>query len=146
LAASGFRDVTALDIDHKVLDEIRRMASDLDVNIKLRRHDCAMLPPADLIRDYALVFFDPPYSVDGVQLFLKAAVAFTEARPGTLFFLSVHLMSLFQAGLPELRALLDEVGVEIVEFHQGFNAYPVPSRVKSLIRLTNKFVIGSKTL
>jgi hypothetical protein len=146
LAASGFRDVTAVDIDRKVLAEIERLTSGSGRSVRLHRHDLAAPPPPALVRDYALVLFDPPYSVAGVQLFLDAALAMTRARPGTLFFLSVHLMSLFPSGLPELKALLHRVGVEIVEFHQGFNAYPVPQRLKSLIRLTNKIVIGSKTL
>jgi hypothetical protein len=149
LAANGFSDVTAVDIDRKVLAEIARMTRASVGNaapVKLRCHDLAQPPAADLVRDYALVFFDPPYSVAGVQLFLNAALAMSRARSGTLFFLSVHLMSLFPHGLGELKSLLQGVGVEIVEFHQGFNAYPVPARLKSLIHLANKIVIGSKTL
>jgi hypothetical protein len=146
LARAGFRDVTAIDIDPAVLSEIERVSRDGELEVKLARHDLSAPPPAALVRDYRLVFFDPEYTMDGVRMFLDAALAFSAERRGTHFFLSFHLMSLMRAGLFELEALLATRRVEIRAVHPGFNAYPVPARLKTLIHLVNRFVICSRAL
>lgn len=146
LAMAGFTNVTAVDIDQKVLDEIAKVAQEAGLNIKLKQHDLSNPVPAGLYGKYKLVFFDPFYSVKGVTLFLEGALEMTRNAPGTLFFISVHVMSMMPSGLPQLTALFEQKGLEIREFHQGFNAYPAPKRLKSLIHLVNRIVLGSKTL
>jgi hypothetical protein len=70
----------------------------------------------------------------------------TQYRENTIFFMSIHLMSLMKDGLRELEQLFKQNSLELSEFSQGFNAYPAPSRLKGLIHLVNKLLIGSKTL
>ena len=146
LARRGFQDVTALDIDPKVLAEIRQAAQQSDLNITCVEQDLQKPLPQHLKRDYSIVLFDSEYSLEGISLFLKAGLSLTERRSGTLFFVSVHLMSLFREGISGLDAFLSSEGLEIVEFNQGFNVYPTPRRLKGLIRLWNRIVIGSSTL
>jgi SAM-dependent methyltransferase/predicted DNA-binding transcriptional regulator AlpA len=146
LAAAGFTNVTAVDIDQRVLDDIGARARADGLTVRLIQHDLAKPVPLDLYRDYALVFFDCPYTLEGVTLFLDAALDITRRRPGTLFFVSLHLMSLLREGLPQLRTLFDERNLEVGDFLQGFNVYPVPRRLKPLIHLVNRIVIGSKIL
>lgn len=146
LAAAGFRDVTAVDIDDKVLDEIARRASEQGVRVRRKQHDLSQPVPRDLYKDYKLVLFDPCYTVPSVKMFLEGALEMARNADGTYFFVSVHLMSLLRRGLPDLEALIAGHGLELLEFHQGFNTYPAPQRLKSLIHLVNQIVIGSKTL
>jgi predicted methyltransferase len=146
LARQGFTDVTAIDIDPKVLTEIRQAATRSGLKITCVEQDLQKPLPEWLKRDYGVVLFDSEYSLAGISLFLRAALDLTKRRSGTLFFASVHLMSLFRDGISGLDAFLTAEGIKIIEFNQGFNVYPTPRRLKGLIRLWNRIVIGTSTL
>jgi hypothetical protein len=146
LARQGFSDVTAVDIDNKVLTAIQDVSRKENLGIKTQLYDLNRPADPSLPRNYALVFIDPIYSVDGVRLFLRGALELTNSQPGTKIFLSLHLMSLLRNGLPELEEILTDFNCRILEFHQGFNIYPIPKRVKGLIRLVNQLLIASKAL
>jgi hypothetical protein len=146
LAEAGFRKITVVDIDKKIIRAIKSTCDRDGHDIRLAVHDLRRPAPRNLIGDYDLVFFDPEYSQAGLELFFSAALNFTRGRRGTLYFVSVHLMSLMSSGIPAAQAFLNEVGVELLEFHQGFNIYPVPVRLRGLIRLVNQFLIGSRDL
>jgi hypothetical protein len=146
LAEAGFRNITAIDIDKKIISNIGKIADERGLKVRLAIHDLRKPVPNELMDDYDLVFFDPEYSAAGFELFLSAALNFTRGHPHTLFFTSIHLMSLMPDGITKAVALLNNAGVEVVEFYQGFNIYPAPARIRSLIHLVNKHVIGSKEL
>jgi hypothetical protein len=146
LAEAGFRNITAIDIDKKIIGNIKRIADDRGLNVRLAVHDLRKPVPIELMDDYDLVFFDPEYSPEGLELFLSAALNFTCGHRNTLFFTSIHLMSLLPSGIQAAEGLLEHAGVELIEFHQGFNVYPVPARLRTLIYLVNQWVIGTKSL
>jgi len=146
LAEAGFRNITAIDIDKKIINDIKTVANERGLKIRLSVHDLRNNAPQELMDDYDLIFFDPEYSPEGLELFLASALNFSRGRPGTLFFTSIHLMSLMPSGIKSVESLLNHAGVEILEFHQGFNIYPVPHRLRYLIYLVNSLVIGSKDL
>lgn len=145
LAAAGFGRVTAVDIDPKILTDLKKAAARRGVSVRLVQHDLSQPVPATLKDDYALVMFDPAYSLASVEMFLRAGLDATSRRAGTRFFISVHLMSLFDQGSTAVNRLFSDEGLDILEFHQGFNVYPNPGRLKSLIHLVNRFVIGLKS-
>lgn len=146
LAKAGFRHVTAIDICPKVLKHVHDACQAAKVQVKLLQHDLSQPLPEQIARDHALVLFDPQYSVPGVELFLKAALQATADNPSAQFFISVHLMTLLRDGMAALAEVFSQQALEIMEFHQGFNVYPVPARLKGLIDLINLFVIRSKAL
>lgn len=146
LAMAGFNHVTAVDIDRKIIRNISNICDANGLNVRSEIHDLREPAPYHLIADYDLVFFDPEYSQAGLEMFLSAALNFTRGRPGTSFFVSIHLMSLMPSGIAAAESFLNSIGVELLEFHQGFNIYPVPARLRGLIRLVNQVLIGSKSL
>jgi hypothetical protein len=146
LAEAGFRNITAIDIDKKIIGDIKKIADSRGLKVRLAVHDLRKPVPLELMDEYDLVFFDPQYSPEGLELFLSAALNFTSGYPNTLFFSSIHLMSLMPSGIQAVESLLDQAGVELIEFQQGFNVYPVPARLRSLIYLVNQCVIGSRDL
>jgi hypothetical protein len=75
LAKEGFTDLTVLDIDENVVNEISEAFKTMpEVKVDIRRHDVFEPLPVDLIRDYALVTFDPWYALDGLDAFIATAV------------------------------------------------------------------------
>lgn len=146
LAQAGFRNVTAVDIDPRVIKSIKKINDAEGHDIRFAVHDLRKPAPKALIDDYDMVFFDPEYSQEGLELFTSAALNFTRERSGCVYFMSLHLMSLMAEGVEIARNFLGQVGVELLSFDQGFNIYPVPARLRALIHLVNQVVLRSRTL
>ena len=143
LAKAGFRDVTAVDICDQVLASVRAEADRLGVRVQIVRHDLNdPLPPLLQTPPRRLVFIDPMYSVDGVRLFLESALEATGRQPEARIFLSLHLLSLGRAGLEQLEAMLDRAGVVVDAILRGFNSYAVPPRLRLLLPVANRLLLG----
>ena len=138
LAREGFKDVTSIDIDPNVLEELRTRAAQDDLNLKVVSHDLNATPDPSLVRPYSLIFIDPMYSIEGVTLFLDAAKAMTTPDTFPRIFLSVHLMSFNSIGLPRLSELIEDKNYEVCRFHSSFNMYPVPRTLRYLLRIFNR--------
>ena len=143
LAKAGFTDVTAVDIDDAVLIAVRTESEKLGVKVQCMRYDLNdPVPLALRTSSPKLVFIDPPYSIEGIRLFLDGALAATERRIGTRVFISIHLMSLGQAGLESLDDMLNAAGLIVENIYRGFNSYPVPTYVRPLLKLFDRLVIS----
>lgn len=141
LAKAGFTNVTIVDIDAKIIRLIAKIKNTLNLPISLFLHDITNPPPQKALKDYRLVFLDPFYSIEGVKLFLGAALRFTRQNHNyPHYFLSVHLMSLFQTGLNDLGRLFDDMGLIVDQYYHSFNTYPIPSSVRILLGLVNSVI------
>lgn len=140
LARSGFRKITVADIDMDLLTHIASEARARKYPIALCHCDVREEPPADLVGRYKLVFLDPIYTVDGIRIFLDSAL---KASPDldTLFFLSINLISLRRKGIAQVESLFEQHDLDIVKFYSGFNAYPLPRGMGTLINAINKVVL-----
>lgn len=132
LARAGFRDLTVVDIDPGVLADVDSIAKLERLPVRTRVHDLTQPPPRDLAGEYDLVCLDPMCTIEGLRFFLGSAMKLTR-RDATIL-CSTHLMSLLPAGQPELRALLDELGLEVSSFHPAINVYPLSEGVQRLQR------------
>ena len=72
---TGLADrITVLDIDTKVLDYLSDVAKFNSIkNIDFLYHDLRELLPSDYLNTYDVVIMDPPYTNQGLRLFLKRA-------------------------------------------------------------------------
>ncbi|MCB9228729.1 MAG: bis-aminopropyl spermidine synthase family protein [Deltaproteobacteria bacterium] len=129
LAKAGFTDVTSVEIDDYICQQLKERSKAEGLSLKVHRHDIRKPPLKELIRPYHLIFLDPMYSLEGIEMFLRSALEFSGNRPGTYFFVSVHLQSLLRDGFSQLPQLIASLGLSWGEVYKGFNAYPVPDRV-----------------
>ncbi len=68
------KEITVLDIDNRVLDYISKSVEELSINnFNVISHDLRESCPNDIINKYDVVVMDPPYTNEGVRLFLKRA-------------------------------------------------------------------------
>jgi hypothetical protein len=143
LAEAGFCHVTAVDIDEQVLASVRAEAYKLGVEVQTLHHDLNdPLPSALRTPLRRLVFIDPMYSLGGVELFLRGALAATGRQAGARIFLSLHLLSLGRAGLAQLETMLERAGLAVDEILRGFNSYAVPPRLRLPLSLANRLLLG----
>ncbi|MFX1385206.1 MAG: adenosylmethionine decarboxylase [Promethearchaeota archaeon] len=67
-------EITVVDIDNRVLEFISQSAINLKLeNLKVLKHDLRELCPETLMNKYDIVITDPPYTYEGLRLFLKRA-------------------------------------------------------------------------
>ncbi|GAG57441.1 unnamed protein product, partial [marine sediment metagenome] len=68
------KNITVLDIDTRILDYLSKSAEELSINnFKVIPHDLREPFPDDLVNKYDVVIMDPPYTNEGLRLFLKRA-------------------------------------------------------------------------
>lgn len=146
LARNGFTNITIVDIDQRLLDSIARQASQEKLTIGIHQHDLRKPAPAHLQNDFELVYLDPFYSLEGVRLFLGAAIDFSTTAVAPRFFLSVHLLSLMKDGLNKLPDLFEQMGVELIGFDKSFNHYPMPRKARTFISVVNRTLTRSKVI
>ncbi|MFK7824630.1 MAG: bis-aminopropyl spermidine synthase family protein [Oligoflexales bacterium] len=145
LLEEGYKKVTVVDIDEGILKAISSAYPDAPKS--LFKCDLRNPPPQDLLNQgFEFVLMDPYYSIDGIKMFLEYALALTKDSEQTHYLLNVHLLSLKKQGLKGLSELLFSRRLQIMEFYQGFNIYPVPDNIKTMIGITNRFLMSSKVL
>ncbi len=66
--------ITVLDIDSRILNSINSLSSENDYNIKTFEHDVRNPFPKALFGQFDVVFTDPPYTSEGVGLFISRAI------------------------------------------------------------------------
>ena len=68
------KNITVLDIDTRILDYLSKSAEELSINnFKVIPHDLREPFSDDLVNKYDVVIMDPPYTIEGLRLFLKRA-------------------------------------------------------------------------
>ena len=146
LARAGFSDVTCIDIDEDLCNDIQQIAKQEGLSLKVLQLDISQDPPEQYRRPYALVFADPIYSPFGLKLFLGAAKRFISDKENAKIFLSIHLMSLFKEGLEKAEVILEDLNLDLVKRYPAFNTYPAPQAPAKAIMMFNSVVIRTKLM
>lgn len=68
------KDIAVVDIDERILDSIGAISDELNLGIKRVKHDLRKPTPIDLKGKFDIVFTDPPYTPEGIRLFVSRAV------------------------------------------------------------------------
>ncbi len=66
--------ITVLDIDKRLLDAIQKEADNQNFNIQTIEYDARKSLPEELVGKFDIVFTDPPYTTEGIQLFASRAI------------------------------------------------------------------------
>jgi hypothetical protein len=134
LARAGFTDVTAIDIDPRILADIEAAARAEGLGVRTQAHDLSGPAPTALVRAYALVVMDPICTPAGLRLFLEGGLRLTQDRSRTRVLLCTHLASQLRDGLAALRTLLAAEGLALQAYLPGFGVYPNPPRLMGVAR------------
>lgn len=67
-------EITVLDIDKRVLDGIENISTQQNFGIKTTEYDARKILPRDFSGKYDVVFTDPPYTPNGINLFVSRAI------------------------------------------------------------------------
>ena len=68
------RKITVIDIDDRLLKLIDEISRSEELNVECVHHDLRQPLPKELKNNYDIVFTDPPYTVQGLKLFLSRGI------------------------------------------------------------------------
>jgi hypothetical protein len=115
------RRVTVLEIDERIRAVLERAAEEEGLEIEVRAHDLRHPLPEDLRGAFDVFETDPPYTRDGVRLFVSRALEGIDPGIGRLGFLSLgprdpdeHLA---------IQRDLGDMGLVITDLVPAFNRY-----------------------
>jgi hypothetical protein len=122
-SVEGGAELTVVDIDELILDHITGSAASLGVPVTAAWADLRLALPTSLVGTADLVFTDPPYTTEGMRLFLVRALE--ALRPTGHERLAVcfgtgerHLVKAL-----EVQALLGDLRLALEAMLPGFNRY-----------------------
>lgn len=114
-------EVTALDVDGRVLGYLRGAAREAQVEVELVAHDARARLPDELRGRFDTVLTDPPYTLPGLELFLARALEATGPTPGAQLFVSLGTRPPEEA--VRVAELFARMGLALRELRPGFNRY-----------------------
>ncbi len=114
-------EITVVDIDKRFLRYINDIAIEKKLPIKCIYTDLRMPLPCDLKNQYDCVFTDPPYTIEGMDLFLSRGIESLKNKIGIdIYFSYAHKSSDFQLNMQ--RHFL-RMGLSISQVMLQFNSY-----------------------
>jgi len=115
------RKITVIDIDERLLELIREASKREEINIECIHHDLKQPLPDRLKNKFDVVFTDPPYTIQGMKLFVSRGIEALRKRKCASIYLS------FAHKPPEemlgLQDAINEMGLFIQEMIPRFNRY-----------------------
>jgi hypothetical protein len=128
LAAAGFTDITVLEIDKKIIAGLAQALKNYpECKVQLIQHDIFRPLNEKAIRDYAMVSFDPWYTMDGLQVFFSSALKASLKKPSVL--LSFNCGALLR-DYPMIKSYFAQEGFVISGWMPLANTYPVPGELR----------------
>jgi predicted methyltransferase len=113
--------ITVIDIDDRILDLIASIAEKEELQIECIRHDLR-IPLSSKLKDaYDVVFTDPPYTMEGLKVFVSRGIEALKKRKGA----SVYLAFAHKPpeGMLKLQRAISDMGLVIREMVPRFNVY-----------------------
>lgn len=134
LAAQGRTDpvdnITLLEIDEARMSFLREQTAALGAEVSIVPHDLRDPLPGHIRGSFDTFQTDPPYTVEGAQLFLTRAVEGLRSGPGALGYLSYGQPA--TADQFALLSAIQSLGFAVTAMHRDFNTYEGASILGSI--------------
>jgi len=115
------RRITVIDIDERLLKLIDDISRSEELGIECVHHDLRQPLPERLKNNYDVVFTDPPYTIQGLKLFLSRGIeALRKGRCASIYLAFAHKPP---EEMLSLQAAINEMGLYIQEMIPRFNRY-----------------------
>jgi predicted methyltransferase len=116
-------DVTVADIDERLLEYLDAVSGRLGLGLHLVSADLRLGLPRSLRGSADLVFSDPPYSTDGVELFVRRGLEALAERPGGRVLFCYGTNDRASEKQLAIQDMLVRLHLVLEELHPGFNRY-----------------------
>ncbi|HWD71779.1 MAG TPA: bis-aminopropyl spermidine synthase family protein, partial [Actinomycetota bacterium] len=115
--------VSVVDVDERLLAYLDAVSDHLGLGLRLYAADLRLGLPRTLREDADLVFTDPPYSLDGIDLFVRRGVEALSDRPGASVLFCYGTAERGAEHLLDVQRLLVRLHLVLEALLPGFNRY-----------------------
>lgn len=123
LAVNDIAEIHVIDIDRELLELIEELNMKLKLNIETHNFDLRVPIPDNLRNRFDIFFTDPPFTYNGISLFLIQGFLSLKNQVGTKGYLCVLPLSLM-GDIYRIQQLIYNKGFYIDEVIKSFNIYP----------------------
>lgn len=117
-------EIAVLDIDDRILEKIKSISSKHSLNIKTTKHDLRKTLPKNLLNKFDVVFTDPPYTSEGIRLFVARSISALDTKNTTarIYLCYGNSDRAKERFIPIYRSIIDS-GLMIRYIFDKFNRY-----------------------
>ncbi|MBN2156975.1 MAG: bis-aminopropyl spermidine synthase family protein [Candidatus Lokiarchaeota archaeon] len=115
------KSITVIDIDARIVESIQTIFRNNKLTIQCIQYDLREPIPSELLHSFDTIITDPPYSPDGLGLFLSRALSCMDSGVNKDIFLSFAHRSPDQT--MKIQSIMTQMGLSIVEIIPRFNKY-----------------------
>ena len=115
--------VSVVDVDERLLAYLDAVSERLGLGLRLYAADLRLGLPRTLREDADLVFTDPPYSLDGIDLFVRRGVEALADRPGASVLFCYGTADRGAERMLDVQRLLVRLHLVLEALLPGFNRY-----------------------
>lgn len=114
-------DITVIDIDERLIHFINNVRVDEGLSIDLVKGDLRFLKKMEYSKSFDTVYIDPPYTINGLELFLSVANFSLKSIVGGKVYLSFGQKKIHE--MIETQSLIHRKGFLIEKIIKKFNRY-----------------------
>jgi len=115
------RKIAVIDVDERLTDLIRDISEREGLGIECILHDLRDTLPVELRNGYDVVFTDPPYTIQGLRLFVSRGIeALSKKKCGSVYLAFAHKPP---KEMLRLQMAINEMGLVVRELIPRFNRY-----------------------
>jgi len=115
------REIVVLDVDKRLIDYISAISEEHNLNIQCIEHDFRKPLPAEIKNRFDVFFTDPPYTVEGLTLFLSRGLQSLRPRKTASAYFSFADKPPLE--MLEVHRAVNNMGIIISELTPRFNTY-----------------------
>ncbi|MCL2741905.1 MAG: bis-aminopropyl spermidine synthase family protein, partial [Oscillospiraceae bacterium] len=117
----GALRVTVLELDGRFVEFLRSVAAEHGLPMEVVQHDLREALPEGLVGRHDCAYADPPYTLQGLELFLSRAAQALKEGPGPTAYISFgNKPPAFKVGM---QRVIVGMGFAMEAIHGGFNEY-----------------------
>ncbi len=124
--AAGFtgvpKRISVLDVDKKLLELLRELNKQHSLNIETVLYNAKNSVPSNLKSQYSVAVTDPPYTPEGVSLFVSRCLEAIGRRNGVVYLSYGYSPRAAERALP-IQAALTQMGLVLEEVRHDFSRY-----------------------
>ena len=115
------RKISVIDVDKRLLDLIQDISEREELGIECILHDLRSALPVELRSRYDVVFTDPPYTIQGLRLFVSRGIeALSKVKCRSIYLAFAHKPP---KEMLRLQMAINEMGLVMRELIPRFNRY-----------------------
>jgi 16S rRNA G966 N2-methylase RsmD len=121
--AGQAKRIFVVDTDRRVISDLEMVSKEKDLRVELLKYDLTQPLPVHLINNFDVVFSDPPYTYNGIGLFLSRSIEAVEKElPSRIYFCYGQSDRARERTLA-IQALVNQLGLLIEKCLPKFNRY-----------------------